>query len=107
MADKTTTKFPKMGNDASVVNNVSGAPSSNTHPIVKSGNAKGGSQEQATASIRSHVLERNGFKGAPQMNHVYAQAPEVANTGRNVRIVQSAVGNRDFYNKRQYGQVAQ
>lgn len=106
MADKTTTNFPKMGTEAAYANNVSAAPSPNTTAVPKHGGV-GGSSEGASASIRPHVMERNGFKGAPQMTLAYNTAPEAGQTYRNVRLVQSAVGNRDFYNKRQYGQVSQ
>lgn len=47
--------------------------------------------------IRQGVLERNGFKGAPQVNYCYPNAPEAKATGRNVRIMPSAKGNTDFY----------
>lgn len=103
MADKTTTKFPTMGTEAATVTNVSGTTVSGTL-VPKSGNAKGGAGEPATANARSGSIERNGFKGAPQVNHVYANAPEASQTFRNVRLVPSAVGNRDFYARRQYGQ---
>lgn len=100
-------KFPTMGTAAAQANNVSGAPSTKTTPVAKTGNSKGGSAEPATAANRGVSMERNGFKGAPQATHVYPNAPEASNTLRNVRLVPSAIGNRDFYNKRQYGQVAQ
>jgi hypothetical protein len=100
MADKTTTTFPKMGTEAAYANNVSGAPSRNTKPVAKNGNAKGGAGEPATAANRQDVLERNGFKGAPQMKHSYPTAPEAGLTQRNVRLVRSAIGNRDFYDRR-------
>lgn len=103
MADKTTTKFPTMGTEAAQANNVSGAPSSNTMPVAKKGSA-GGATEGATASVRPHALERNGFKGAPQMKHSYPEDPSASQTFRNVRLVPSAIGNRDFYLRRQYGQ---
>lgn len=70
------------------------------------GGAKGGT-EPATANHRSGHQERLGAKWAPQMVMSAPQAPEASLTGRNVRIVRSAVGNRDFYLKRQYGQVQQ
>lgn len=104
MADKTTTNFPKMGTSNARANNVSGAPSKNTKPVKKK-NSKGGSAEPATASHRQGTLERLGFKGAPQTTMSYPTAPEASQTFRNVRIVPSAVGNRDFYLRRQYGQT--
>ena len=74
------------------------------------GGAKGGS-EPATAGGRSGRLlpqsekERLGAKWAPQMLMSSPQAPEASQTQRNVRVVQSAIGNRDFWIKRQYGQT--
>lgn len=109
MADKTQTSFPKMGDDGipnSVVN-ISGQRSKYTTPVPKTGNAKGGSGEPATASHRTGKLERLGAKGAPQATLYKQNAAEASATQRNVRTVPSAVGNRDFYSKRQYGQVQQ
>lgn len=105
MADKTTTNFPKVGTINANATNVSGAPSRNTKPVPRKNTQAG--TDGATANHRQGVLERNGFKGAPQINHSYANAPEASQTFRNVRLFRSAVGNRDFYSKRQYGQVAQ
>lgn len=104
MADKTTTNFAKMGTAAAAVKNVSGAPSKNTKPIKKSAHSKGGSAEPATANARQGVLERNGFKGAPQTTLYAPNAAEASATLRNVRVMPSAIGNRDFYFRRQYGQ---
>jgi hypothetical protein len=98
--------FPKMGTEAASANNVSGAPSANTTLVPKQGSS-GGAPDASTKGNRQGVLERNGFKGAPQTAISYPNAPEAANTLRNVRLVPSAVGNRDFYLKRQYGQAAQ
>lgn len=107
MADKTTTNFPKMGTSNATAVNVSGAASPNTRFVPRKNTQGGGDPSVGTKSNRQGSLERNGFKGAPQVNHCYPNAPEAANVQRNVRIVQSAIGNRDFYLKRQYGQAAQ
>lgn len=57
-----------------------------------------------TKANRVGHQERLGAKYAPQMP-LYAQnAAEASATQRNVRVVPSAVGNRDFYLRRQYGQ---
>lgn len=109
MADKTTTTFPKMGTTAaSTVVNQSAAPSPHTKPVRKR-NSKGGSVPDAgTATHRTGGLERLGFKGAPQARIVYPNNPvEAGQLFRNVRLMQSSIGNRDFYLKRQYGQVQQ
>ena len=105
MTDKTTTNFAKMGTEASAVTNVSGAPSKNTKPIKKSAHSKGGSPyPEQTKANRKGVLERNGFKGAPQTTLYAPNAQEASATFRNVRLMPSAIGNRDFYLRRQYGQ---
>lgn len=70
----------------------------------KGGAGAGGMIEAATAVNTPNVQERLGFKGAPQMPLYVPNAAEAGATYRNVRIVQSAVGNRDFYLRRQYGQ---
>jgi hypothetical protein len=58
-----------------------------------------------TTTVNGGRVERLGAKWAPQM---LMNSPEVLPSARttqsNVRIVNSAVGNRDFYLKRQYGQ---
>lgn len=104
MADKTTTTFPKMGTSMSRAVNRSGQPSKNTKTVPKK-NSKGGKAEPATASHRTGQLERLGFKGAPQATMSYPTAPEAGQTYRNVKLVPSSVGNRDFYDRRKYGQT--
>lgn len=105
MADKTTTSFPKMGTSNARANNVSGAPSKHTKPVRKK-NTVSAKPEGATAAHRQGTQERLGFQGAPQVTMSYPNAPEASQTLRNTRIVPSAIGNRDFYLKRQYGQNA-
>lgn len=102
-ADKSTTHFETMG--TSMAKPVAAVPSPNTVRVPK-GHAKDGSGDPATANVRPHVHERNGFKGAPQIGHSYPQAPESAGTLRNVRYFRSSVGNRDFYARRQHGQTS-
>ena len=104
MADKTTTTFPKMGTSNARANNVSGAPSKNTKPVRKKSTISA-KPEAATAAHRQGQLESLGFKGAPQTTMSYPTAPEASQTLRNTRIVPSAIGNRDFYLRRQYGQT--
>jgi hypothetical protein len=100
--DKTVTSFPTMGTEAAKLANV--AKPIKGRSVPKTGNSKGGMIEAATASRRATVMERNGFQGAPQVKHSYPTAPEAAQTQRNTVIVPSALGNRDFYLRRQYGQ---
>jgi hypothetical protein len=104
MADNTKTKFPTMGTEAAYAENLSGAPSANTHPVPRKGAQSG--TDSATASHRQATLERNGFQGAPQVSYEYPNAPEAANTFRNVRLMPSAKGNRDFYARRAEGPSA-
>ena len=103
MADKTTTTFPKMGTSNARAVNQSAAPSRNTKRVKKKSTVSA-QPEAATAAHRQGVQERLGFKGAPQTAMSYPNAPEASQTQRNVRIVPSAVGNRDFYFRRAYGQ---
>jgi hypothetical protein len=107
MADKTTTTFPKMGTANAKAVNQSAAPSKNTKPVRKRSTVAAGPAEPATAAHRQGIQERLGAQGAPQVTMSYPQAPEASQTQRNVRILPSAIGNRDFYLKRQYGQTLQ
>jgi hypothetical protein len=76
--------------------------------------APSGAAESATAGGRTQTVtqdtgrERLGPKWAPQM---MLNSPEVLpsaqQTQRNVRLVRSAVGNYDFWSKRQFGQRMQ
>lgn len=94
--------FPTMGTSAATsTENLSGAPSANTIPVPRK-NSQAGPVE-GSGGHRQGVLERNGFKGAPQVNTVYPNSPEAANVFRNVRLVPSAKGNRDFYARRAEG----
>lgn len=105
-AAKTTTTFPKVGNNiaATVGSSQSVKPQRGTL-VRKTGNAKGGMLEPATARNRAQVQERLGFKGAPQTKTSYMTAQEAALTQRNTLIVRSAVGNRDFYDARARSQA--
>lgn len=118
MADKTTTNFQKVGNEAANVRvGVRDAGSPNLKYRPKGGAKGGGIQREKGAPGRANVQtndnsvpqspERLGAKWAPQMVMSSPQAPESQSTGRNVRLFRSAVGSRDFYAKRQYGQVQQ
>lgn len=102
--DKSTTKFTKMGTSAaSTVDNLSAAPSKNTKRVPKKTTVSAAPQP-ATVSIRQHVYERNGASYAPKAT-LYAQnAAEASATQRNTVVVPSALGNRDFYLRRRYGQ---
>jgi hypothetical protein len=100
--DKTTTTFPTMGTEAAKLAHV--AQPQKGKSIPKTGNSKGGMIEGATATHKANIAERLGAKLAPQVPLYAPNAPEAAETQRNTVIVPSALGNRDFYLRRQYGQ---
>jgi hypothetical protein len=93
---------PTMGTDASRVGNV--AKPIKGRSVPKKGNAKGGFLESATAKHRPNVLERNGASLRPTAILYAANAAEAGVVQRNVVTVPSAMGNRDFYLRRQYRQ---
>lgn len=106
MAKNTDPKgsFPTAGTSvATSVQNLSGAPSKNTKPVAKKTQGRGASPT-GTKANRQGIQERLGAKCAPQATLYAANAAEASATTRNVTIVPSAVGNRDFYLRRQYGQ---
>lgn len=99
----TRTTFEKVGDS---ISKVATATSRGVQrgKLVKKGNSKGGMLEGATAAHRAGIQERMGAQFAPQATLYAPNAASAGETQRNVRIVQSAVGNRDFYLRRQYGQ---
>ncbi len=102
----TKTKFEKVGDS---VAKVATATSRGVQrgKLVKKGNSKGGMLEGATAVHRANIQETLGASWHPQAT-LYAQnAASASEVQRNTRIVPSAIGNRDFYLKRQYGQNTQ
>lgn len=104
MTDKTVTTFPKVGNETSRVR-AAGDPSPNLKSRPRGGSKSGAPVGTKSAAGRTNIQERLGAKYAPQMTMSAPQAPEAGSTGKNVRILPSAVGNRDFYLRRQYGQT--
>lgn len=88
-------KFPTMGTEAASA----GAAPVLTGTLRPKGGPTGGG-EPATANHRQATQERLGFKGAPQTTLYAPNAPEAAATQRNVRLVRSSIGNRDFYDAR-------
>jgi hypothetical protein len=95
---------PTMGTDASRLANV--ATPIKGRSVPKKGNAKGGFLESATAKHRPSILERQGASLRPTAILYQANAAEAGAVQRNVVTVPSAIGNRDFYLRRQYGQGA-
>uniref|UniRef100_A0AAU3I9C4 Uncharacterized protein n=1 Tax=Streptomyces sp. NBC_01393 TaxID=2903851 RepID=A0AAU3I9C4_9ACTN len=93
---------PTMGTGASRLANV--AQPIKGRSVPKKNQAKGGFLESATASHRPAILERNGASLRPTAVLYQANAAEAGVVQRNVVTVPSAVGNRDFYLRRQYRQ---
>ena len=96
-----TGSFPTMGSVAAPVN-ASAAPSRNTASVPKKATATG-MLESATASHRPGILERQGASLRISTTLYKANAAEASSTQRNVRLVPSALGNRDFWDRRNYG----
>jgi hypothetical protein len=93
---------PTVGNDASRLGNV--AKPIKGKSVAKKNQAKGGFLEAATAKHRPNIMERNGASLHPGAVLYQANAAEAGLMQRNVVTVPSAVGNRDFYLRRQYNQ---
>ncbi len=109
MAERVTTEFAKMGRypGPGEILNTSELPSPNTTLVRRSGNAKGGMAEAATAKRRTQTMERGGARLHPT-TVLYAQnAAEASAMERHVYRVPSAVAPREFWTKRQYGQRTQ
>ncbi|MFI6512932.1 hypothetical protein ACIBCT_35485 [Streptosporangium sp. NPDC050855] len=104
MGDKTTTKFPTMGTSAATVNNVSGASSPYTTEVRRHGGVGGMIEAALTEGVRRQTHERHGASYAPRAQMVVGNDPAAEANLRNTRLVRSAIGNRDFYARRQYGQ---
>lgn len=104
---KTTTTFPKMGTEAAHA--VAAADYSPNLKFRPRGTTAGGSMppDAGTAGSRTGQQERLGATFAPKVLMSSPQAPEAGQNLRNTRLVPSAVGNRDFWLKRAYGQVQQ
>jgi hypothetical protein len=97
MAKNTAPKsaFPTQGQIAAPVN-ASGAPSGNTSLRPKGG-AAGGMLDGATANHRQGTYEPHGAAFKIKATLYAPNAAEASATQRNLRIVPSAIGNRDFY----------
>lgn len=102
-----STSFEKMGESIvdGVVGDIGARQSPNTISRPKKGPKGGG--EPATAGHRKGNLERQGASLRPTTKLYEQNAPQASDTLKNTRPVKSSVGNRDFYTKRQYGQVQQ
>jgi hypothetical protein len=107
----TTTSPAKMGEEMAHAQSVSAqspnlkyAPRKGGKSDAPVGTASGGRTPTISPDSRVPWTERLGAKFAPQVAMSGPVSPEAAQTQRNVRLVNSAVGNRDFYLRRQYGQ---
>jgi hypothetical protein len=100
----TITSPNKVGEEMAHPNSVS-----NESPNVKYRPRNGGKSDAPVGGkgVRTQHQERLGAQYAPQMPLYEQNAAEASLVQRNVRVVPSAVGNRDFWNKRQYGQAMQ
>jgi hypothetical protein len=107
MADKTTTSFPKMGDEWITDNliNCSGDRSPYTITVGKKTQGRGASPTGVKKNRGASMInEAHGPTFRP-VTTLYAQnAAEASATQRNTRIVPSALGDRDFYAARQYSQ---
>jgi hypothetical protein len=88
--------FETMGEVSSNAYNASAAPSKNTKTVAKKGGA-GGMIAAATAEHRPGILERNGASLRITAPLYQANAAEAGLQQRHVRVVPSALGNRDFW----------
>lgn len=70
-----------------------------TTTVVKQGSGKSDAPD-SRGGARKGTLERNGFKGAPQVNYVYPNNEESGQTFRNVRILPASRGSQSFYDAR-------
>lgn len=102
--DAVSSNFPKMGEhplEGSIVN-TSGNRSPYTHPRPEY--APTGGQDAASAGGRGvgpmATGENAGPRFAPVTTISYPNSPEASETGRALRTVRSAIGNRDFWDKR-------
>jgi hypothetical protein len=103
-AAPTKTTFAKVGNK--IANNVGGSPSARPEKgtLRPRGQSKGGMLEAATATHRAGIQERMGAQLHPTATLYAPNAAEAGMVQRNTVFVPSAIGNRDFYLRRQYGQ---
>lgn len=103
MADNATSHFPKMGEEplTNHLVNASGDRSRYTTPVGRKGPAGDSESEPATRrGATSMNGEHNGPRFAPVATISYPNAPEASATGRGMRTVPSAIGNRDFWDRR-------
>lgn len=98
--DTTTDTFPKMGDGfpGSLVN-MSGQRSPYTTPVPRKGPASddiGGGGAGGLSHTMIHEAHGPAFRPVASRGW----APEYPETGRAIRTVPSAVGNRDFWDRR-------
>ena len=74
--------------------------------VPRTGNRKGGMLEAATQAHRAGIQEKDGAQLRPTAKLYEANAAEAGLLQRNTVLVPSALGNRDFYTRRQFGQTS-
>ena len=109
--DASSSNFPKMGEEPLVgsVVNVSGNRSPYTMPQARKG-PSGDALAMGGTAVRGVGHDATGENAgpcfAPQTTISFPNSPEASQTGRALRTVPSAVGNRDFWDSRyESGQV--
>jgi hypothetical protein len=100
----TTTNPAKMGEEMAYAQ-ATNAQSPNLKSVAKGGSKSGAPVGTKSQPGRRNIQERLGAQFAPQMTLYVQNAAEASQTLRNTHPVPSAVGNRDFFLRRQYGQT--
>jgi hypothetical protein len=94
--------FPKMGDSATRDWSARSADTSGELTTPRKGPT--GLVQDVLNGHRSQSLEPLGHVGGVKATYCYPNSTEAGATGRSVYILPSAVGNRDFWDKRRYGQ---
>ncbi len=103
MADVTSSAFPKMGEEPLTSHLVNASANrGNTMPVARhsSGDALAVGGTAIRGVGRDATGEVNGPSFAPVTRISYPNSPEMAQTGRGLRIVPSKTGVGDFWDNR-------
>lgn len=109
MSEYGSSDFPVMGEGvAEHIMNMSRKRSSYTTMVAKKTMGRGKSPTGSTGGVRGSTLihEANGPACCVKATLYKQNAAEASMTERNTKLVPSAVGNRDFWAKRQFGQYS-
>jgi hypothetical protein len=110
MSEYGSSDFPVMGESvAQHIMNMSRKRSPYTTAVKKKTQGRGASPTGRTGGVKSHALihEANGPACTVKATLYKQNAAEASTVLRNTKMMPSAVGNRDFWVKRQYGQKLQ